>query len=132
MKNALKLTAILLLSLAIFSSCSKDDGLVNEPTIINKVDNFSFQVTNMVNVTKVLEYTWSNTSGVAKIWQSTNLQNGTVTLKVLDSNNTEVYSNSIDDNGSFVTDSGNPGAWKIQVTLTNYSGDIQFTVQKGN
>lgn len=86
----------------------------------------------MVNVTKVLESIWNNTSDVANVSQSTNLQNGTVTLKIFDSNNTEVYSNCIDDNGSLVADSGNPGAWKIRVTLTNYSGDIHFAVQKGN
>lgn len=34
MKNTLKLTAFLLLSLVISSSCSKDDGLANEPEIL--------------------------------------------------------------------------------------------------
>lgn len=126
-----KLMLFLLSGIVIFSSCKKDKSPdPSQPQILNQTDNFTFSVKNMNNVTRVLEYTWVNNGTQASITQATNLQGGTVVLKVYDATNTELYSNSIDNNGSFITASGTPGTWKIKVILTNYSGSVDFTAQK--
>lgn len=124
-----KIYALGMLLLSLFG-CEKN-GTGFEPEIINQEDNSSFQVTDAVDVTEILEYTWANTGTKASITQSTDLQGGTIVLKVYDADDTQVYSNSIDNNGTFQTSTGTPGTWRIEVTLTNYSGTINFTVQRG-
>lgn len=133
MKTIKKSIGFFLLAVAVLSSCKKDNTVAApQPQIVNQADNFSFQVNYTNAVTQVLEYNWSTSGVTAKITQSTNLQGGTVVLKVYDASNTQVYLGSIDNNGSFVTGTGTSGIWKIKVIMTNYSGSIDFTVQKGN
>lgn len=129
MKTMKKSILFLLLGMVILSACKKDK--IFEPAIVNQSDNFTFQASGASNVSHVYEYTWTNNGTIANITQTTNLQGGTISLKVYDATSTEVYSNSIDNNGSFVTGQGTAGTWTIKVTLTNYSGSVDFAVQKG-
>ncbi len=132
MNTIRKSIGFLLLIVVALTACKKDNSVaIPQPQIVNQADNFSFQVNYANPVTQTLQYNWSNSGVKAGITQSTNLQGGTVVLKIYDASNAEVYSNSIDNNGSFVTGTGTPGTWKIKVIMTNYSGSINFTVQKG-
>jgi hypothetical protein len=41
-----------------------------------------------------------------------------------------VYARNLADNGTFVTNAGQSGIWKIQVSLSGLNGTINFRVQK--
>lgn len=101
-----------------------------DPQIVNVTDNFSFQVTSVSNITWTYTYQWQNTGDSATVNQATNGTAGSATLTVLDKNGTQLYTQSLSGNGTFGMTKGVPGAWTIRVQFTNYSGTIDFNVQK--
>ena len=113
--------------------CSSRRGLNDpafQPQIINQPDNFSLQATNVTGVTQTLQYTWQNTGTSGNVNQATQLTGGTAILTILDGANQQVYTNSLTANGTFATSSGTTGNWTIRVVLNNFSGTINFRVQK--
>ncbi len=101
-----------------------------QPQINNAPDNFSFQATGVTNVNSTSIYVWSNCGTAASVTQSTTITAGTATLTVLDANGTQVYTKDLGVNGTFLTSAGVTGNWTIKVVLTNYSGTVNFHVQK--
>lgn len=101
-----------------------------QPQVTNQPDNFQFQATGVTNVTQTLQYTWQNSGTMANVNQATTVTSGTATLTIRDAANTQVYQANMSANGTFVTNAGTTGAWTIEVVLTNYSGTINFRVQK--
>lgn len=128
MKTMKKSLLSLLLTIIIFGACKKDK--LFEPAIVNQPDNFSFQANNAGNVTGTYEYTWTNSGTKANITISTQGQAAQMDVKVYDASGNEVYSNSLDNNGSFMTDPGVAGQWRIVVILKSFSGTINISVQK--
>ena len=101
-----------------------------DPQIVNVTDNFSFQVTSVSNITWTYTYQWQNTGDSATVNQAANGTAGSAILTVLDKNGTQLYSQSLCGNGTFGMTKGVAGSWTIRVQFTNYSGTIDFNVQK--
>ena len=114
-------------------ACSEETNTLSpqfEPEIINNTDSFEFKVTGVDNVTQTLTYTWKNTGTQANINQSSTITSGSATLKIEDVNSEVVYQKDLKENGSFSSVFGFSGDWKITVTLSKVSGDINFRVEK--
>ena len=126
--------AILTIVAALFAACGSDTvpptapGI--QPQIINSVDNFQFQVTALKNYSGTLNYRWSNTGLSADVNQSCAVSAGTVTLTLLDQGGQEVYSRDLSQNGTFASATGTSGSWRIRVTMSNASGDLNFRADK--
>jgi hypothetical protein len=93
-------------------------------------DNFQFQATGVTNATWTYTYNWSNSGDSATVNQATTVTAGSATLTVFDKNGTQLYSQSLSANGTFGMTKGLAGAWSIKVVFTNYSGTVNFRVQK--
>jgi hypothetical protein len=137
----MKFLGILILAgfLAVVSGCS--DKITNplapyQPEIANVVDNFQLQATAMKDVTFSEDYLWHNSSDSATINQSVSAEtSGKLTLVILDSLGTEVYSHDLMANGTFgsvMRGPAEPGLWTLQVRFTNVTGTVNFRVQKAN
>ncbi|HEU4997279.1 MAG TPA: hypothetical protein VFT29_20825 [Gemmatimonadaceae bacterium] len=120
-----------LFSIAIFAVLACSDSLAPfQPEIANATDSFQLQATGVRSVTNTFEYTWQNTGTTANVNQATVVIAGTATLTILDAQGQQVYAKDLAQNGTFQTSAGNAGAWKIRMALTNYSGTLNFRVQK--
>ena len=126
---------LLLAVLAVSAACSDDPvappGI--QPQITNITDAFSFQITNLSNVTGTYDYTWQNTGTLARITHSTNAgATGTATLVLRDAVGTQVYSGTLASSGQPVSSpAGVAGAWTVRVVFANYSNtQVNFAVAK--
>ena len=105
-------------------------GTSNQLQVTNATDDFQFQVTNLSNVQQTLRYTWTITGDSASVNQASAITGGTATLTVRDQAGAVVYQASLTSNGTFHTSKSTPGAWQIEVKLTNADGTVNFRVQK--
>lgn len=125
---------LLVLLLAAVAGCGDDETLTNpqfEPEIVNQVDSFELQATDITDVTETLVYTWDNTGTVANVDRSTVLTEGSATVTVFDVDGKEVFTSDLTIDGSTSTSSGVAGAWTIRVVLSNAGGTVNFRVEKG-
>ena len=124
--------AALLSAAAVLASCKSSTGPLApfQPQINNAADNFQFQATGVSNVTWTYTYTWSNSGDSATVNQSTTVTGGSAVLTILDHNSSQVYSQSLSANGTFGMLKGLHGSWTVRVAFTNYSGTVNFRVQK--
>jgi hypothetical protein len=126
-------TALLVL-LAAISACG--GGSSNpiapqfQPQVINNVDSFSFQVTGVQNASSTLNYSWQNSGTTATVNQSASISGGSATLVILDASGTQVYSQSLSANGTFVTAAGTTGLWTIRVVFSGTNGTVNFRSDK--
>ncbi len=117
--------------LIIAAGCSSNNSLAPfQPEVNNIANNFQMQATAVKNTTTTLEYNWSNSGTSANVNQATTFTSGTATLTIFDSQNAQVYTHNLSDNGTFSTTAGVTGIWRIVVQLNNYSGTLNFRVQK--
>ena len=117
-------------SLVWLAACSDAMGPGVEPEIRNIADNFEFQVSQLSNYSGVLEYTWSNSGTQANVNQATELSAGSAHLRLLSPQGNLLYSRELAENGTFGTESAEPGSWRVRVEFTGASGHINFRVQK--
>ena len=101
-----------------------------QPQVRNSTDDFQFQATNVTHVQETLSYSWQNTGIAANIDQATTVTGGSAVLMLRDAAGTQVYSAGLQNNGSFQSATGQSGAWTVVVVLQDYSGTINFRVQK--
>jgi hypothetical protein len=101
-----------------------------QPQSANLTDDFSFQATNVSRVTQTVTYTWQMTGTVAKVDQSCSVTGGTATLILKDAVGIQVYSKNLALGGTFDSAAGTAGVWTIQVVLSNFSGSLNYRVQK--
>jgi hypothetical protein len=101
-----------------------------QPEISNLPDNFQFQATGMTGVTQTLSYNWTTTGIQADVNQACSISGGGATILIRDAQDTVVYTRNLADNGTFTTNAGVAGTWKIQVALSNVQGTVNFRVQK--
>jgi len=101
-----------------------------QPEISNPADNFQLQATNVSNVTTTLTYPWVNSGTRATINHSTTTTAGSTLLVIKDAAGATVYSKALSPSLNEPTTAGQAGTWSIQLTLTNYSGTLNFRVQK--
>lgn len=133
MKAYRSLTGItVLMAMAVLAACSNSTGPLApfQPQISNVADNFQFQATGVTNVTWTFTYNWSNTGDSATVNQSTTVTGGAATLTIYDKNGTQLYTQSLSANGTFGMTKGIAGSWTVKVVFTNYSGTVNFRVQK--
>ena len=123
----------LIAAIALASACGDSTGPLApfEPQIANTQDDFQFQASGVTNVTWTFNYTWSNTGDSATVNQSTTTTGGSAVLKVFNQAGTvELYSQDLSSNGTFGMTKSTAGNWRIRVIFTNYSGTVNFRVQK--
>lgn len=101
-----------------------------QPRIVNNIDTFEFQVSSMQNYSSIWRYNWTTTGTVAAVDQSCAVTGGTVTLRLLDANGTVVYTRNLGQDGSFTSDPGTTGQWRVEISLQKCSGTLNFRVQK--
>jgi len=101
-----------------------------EPQINNAPDNFQFQASGVTSVTWTYTYRWSNTGDSATVNHSTTTTGGSATVTIFDKNGTQLYSQPLKPTGTEGMVKGVLGLWTIRVVFTNYSGTVNFRVQK--
>lgn len=102
-----------------------------EPQITNNADAFSYQLSDLSEVTGTWEYTWQNTGTLAKVTHASDAgANGTATLTITDGAGSQVYSGPFATSGEPLTSpEGTAGAWTISVTYSDYSNtQVNFAV----
>ena len=123
------LTALLFLS-----ACGDNPaGSGIEPQITNQTDAFTYQVSDLDNVSGTYTYTWQNTGTAAKITHSSDAgATGTATLTVHDADGTLLYTGQLASTGEPVTaPAGIAGAWTIRIIYADYSNtQVNFGVLK--
>lgn len=119
------------LALMVVAGCGSGSALnpVFQPQVANNPDNFQFQSTGVQNVTQNLQYIWSNSGTHASINQATTVSAGSAVLAIHDANGVTVYTGDLKNNGTFTSIAGQTGNWTILLTLSNYSGTLNFRVQ---
>ena len=120
------------LALALLTTGCGDDALAPqfEPEVVVTPNvSFSFQATGLEDISDVVNYTWSVASGSVIIHPSTATTGGTITLNIRDAAGTVIYNGTVPPSGDITPSNGVAGTWAIRLTLTDYSGTINFAVQ---
>ena len=133
MKRFIRSAALLVLLVAISAcggSSSNPIAPQFQPQVVNNVDAFSFQVTGVQNASSTLNYSWQNSGTRATVNQSASISGGSTTLVILDASGTQVYSQSLSANGTFVTAAGTTGLWTIRIVFSGTNGTVNFRSDK--
>ena len=127
-----KTVVIVFCTVLAVAGCSDDQPFSPgvQPEVINNTDTFEFQVSSVTNYTGVWRYDWTTTGTIVDVDQSCAITGGTVILRILDSNGTEVYVRDLTEDGSFTTEAGETGQWKLEVALVAGSGTLNFRTEK--
>ena len=114
------------------TGCSNDKNPIApfEPEVINNADAFQFQITDAKNVTTTLTYPWSNTGAQATIDHSTALTSGIASVTIFDADSSQVYTSGLLASANESSTSGTIGTWYVKVTFNNFSGTVNFRVEK--
>lgn len=118
------------LALVTLTACSADPLAPFQPEIANVADNFQLQATNVATVTMTRTYTWQNTGTRATVNHATTLGAGSIRLTIRDAAGTTVYNKGLVPSLNEPTSAGTAGTWTIVLTLTGYSGTVNFRAQK--
>lgn len=100
-----------------------------QPEIVNTAGNFELQATAVSDVTTTQDYSWQNTGTTANIDQAAVVSAGAASVTLFDATGTQVYTSSLSQGGSFVTNAGAAGTWTIRLALDGCFGDLNFRVQ---
>lgn len=118
-------------AVVVATACSSVDSLSPfQPEVMNAANNFQAQATGVTSASLVRSYTWQNSGARATVNHSTTTTAGTAKLLIRDAAGTVVYDKGLAASLNEPTSSGVSGAWRIELTLTNYSGTMNFRVQK--
>jgi len=121
------------LTLALLSTaCGSDNALAPQfqPEVVNTPNvAFSFQATGLADVSDVVAYTWSVSSGNMVIHPATATASGTITLNIKDAGGAVVYNGTVPSTGDITPPAGTAGPWNVRVTLSNYTGTVNFALQ---
>lgn len=98
--------------------------VVNTPNVV-----FSLQATGLTDVSDIVSYSWSVSSGSIVIHPATNTASGTVTLNVKDAGGTVIYNGNVPTSGDITPPTGSAGPWQVRLTLSNYTGTVNFALQ---
>ena len=122
--------ATMVLGFATLLGCGDNPLAPFQPQISNAADNFQLQATNVSSVTTTATYVWANSGTRATINHSTTTTAGSTLLVIKDAAGATVYSKALSPSLNEPTTAGQAGTWSIQLTLTNYSGTLNFRAQK--
>ncbi len=134
---ALTKSVFMLFALAIFATgCGGKSSASNvlapqfQPQVVNTPNvAFSLQATGLQGVSDALAYNWSASSGSIVIHPATTTDSGTITLNIRDAAGTVIYNGTVPPSGDITPPNGTPGVWSIRLTLSQYTGTINFAVQ---
>jgi hypothetical protein len=130
----MKRAAVLLAGLLVLGGCGSDnpaDPLAQfEPQVNNATDSFQLQATDVTGVGTILQYSWENTGTQAAVDHSTTTAGGAAALVIRDASGATVYDQGLEPSLNEDTSSGSSGTWTITVALSDYSGTLNFRVQK--
>ena len=130
----MKKAAMLLAGLVLLAGCGSDnptDPLAGfEPQVSNVVDNFGLQATDVTGVATVLQYTWENSGTQASVDHSTTTLVGAASVVIRDADGATVNDSTLQPSLNEDTASGSSGSWSISVVFSDYSGTVNFRVQK--
>ncbi len=129
----MKTKALIVVALLMLSACGSDptDPLADfEPQVNNATDSFQLQASDVTDVGAVLQYSWENTGSLASVDHSTTTAGGGAGLVIRDADDTIVYEQGLAPSLNEDTAAGSPGTWTITLGLTDYSGTLNFRVQK--
>ena len=132
MRTSHRLTLSGLAFTLLTAACSGGNALAPkyQPQVVNTPNvAFSFQATGLQNIDDVVQYTWSCSSGKVIIHPATNTTSGTINLVLRDAKGVIVYNGTVPASGDITPPAGAAGNWTIRVTLTGYTGTINFAVQ---
>ena len=124
----LSVTAIL--AIMAVSACEKDPTSPYEPEVVNTRDNFHFRIDNVSNHDTSLIYFWRTGGTSANINQNSSIEGGQATLRIVGPDSSETYRTDFTQNGDFRSGSSDSGTWKISIGLVNFSGMLDFRVQR--
>lgn len=115
----------------VIASCGASDSLGPfQPEVTNAQDNFQLQATGVTNVTTTKTYVWHNTGTAATVNHSTTTTAGSARITILAPGSVTVYDKALVASANESTTVGTSGDWTINLVLTNYSGTLNFRVQK--
>jgi hypothetical protein len=101
-----------------------------QPQVVNTPNvAFSFQATGLQAVSDVVSYTWKASSGSVIIHPATSTSSGAITLNIKDAVGAVIYNGTVPATGDITPPTGSGGDWTIRVSLTSYTGTINFAVQ---
>lgn len=120
-------------SLLLQAGCGDSVNLIgpeNQLEVTSATDQFQFQLTALDRVTDSRTYDWQNTGTKATVDVSQAITGGSAILTIRDANGDVMYQKDIANDGDGSTTEGAPGTWRIELTLTNTTGTLNFRVQK--
>ena len=116
--------------IVIVSACEKNPTSSYEPEVVNTLDNFHFRIDDVSNHDTSLTYYWRTDGTSANINQIASITGGRASLRIVDWDSIVTYETDFTQNGDFRSGSGLAGHWKITVLLVDFSGLIDFRVQR--
>ena len=114
----------------LLGSCSDDPLAPFEPEVNNATDSFQLQATGLQNVNTTLTYTWRNTGTLANVNHSSTTTAGEARLVIRTTSGALVYDKQLQPSLNEPTTVGASGDWRIELILSNYTGTLNFRVQK--
>jgi len=101
-----------------------------QPEVTSRRDEFAYRVPRVSNYRGSGIYWWQNSGIAAHVQQASAVSGGMTRLVIRDHNGVEVFSRSLADGGSFMTQNGASGRWTIQVVYDGASGTVSFRVRR--
>lgn len=101
-----------------------------QPEIVNNPDAFSFQATDVQNVSTTLTYVWANSGTQASVDHSSVVTAGSASVTLYDANDSLVYTQGLLASANEQSNVGVAGNWRLVVQLTNVNGTLNFRAQK--
>lgn len=130
MKRTAAIIPITLVALLALVACSDDPLAPFQPEISNQPDTFQLQATGVTGRTASLSYSWSNSGAQATVNHSTTTSAGSARLIVKDGAGVIVYNELLVPSLNEDTLAGTGGTWTVQLVLDDYSGTLNFRIQK--
>ena len=121
---------VTLLGVGVLAACGSDVLAPFSPAVGNVADNFQLQATNLTDVSWTVVYPWVNSGTRATINHSTATTSGSTLLVIKDATGAVVYSKPLSASLNEPTSTGQTGTWWVTLTLTHFSGTINFRAQK--
>ena len=125
-----RLTGAALLGALAGSGCSSNPVTGVQIEVRNDADNFQYHATALNQQNDVHSYSWQNSGTRATLDLTTEGSAGTVHLVVRDAANATVYDADLPANLVTTTTIGTAGSWRINVTLTGYTGNVAILISK--
>ena len=125
-----RLTGAALLGAFAGSACSSNPVTGVQIEVRNDADNFQYHATALNQQNDVHSYSWQNSGTRATLDLTTEGSAGTVHLVMRDAANATVYDADLPANLVTTTTIGTAGSWRINVTLTGYTGNVAILISK--